>query len=179
MSRPNGPAARADVQPGDLVLSLDGKAMENGRQLRVNLYAHGANDTVVIDVQRGDRKLSLRVPVGERDSDASRLSDLIGQQIPVRALGVLGVNLTPQIAQLLPNLRRKRGVVVATVSSHAPYSQQGRLQPGDVIYSLNGKIVETVADLNAAAAQFTPGAAAVVHLEREGTLIYLAFRVER
>ena len=176
---PGGPAARAGLQAGDLVLSLDGKRMENGRQLRINLYAHGMNETVVLDVQRGERKLSIRVPVGERDSEVGRLTDLIAQQVPVRALGVLGLNLTPQIVQLLPNLRRPKGVVVASVSALSPYSQQGRLQPGDVIYALNGKVIETVADLNATTAEFKPGSAAVLHLERSGTLIYLAFRVER
>ena len=63
------------------------------------------------------------------------------------------------------------------MSHLAPYSQQGRLQAGDVIYSLNGKTIETVADLNAAAAEIKPGSAAVLHLERAGTLIYLAFRM--
>ena len=48
-----------------------------------------------------------------------------------------------------------------------------------MIYALNGKVIETVADLNAAASAFKPGTAAVLHLERSGTLIYLAFRVER
>jgi S1-C subfamily serine protease len=176
---PGGPAARAGLQPGDVVLALDGKRMENGRQLRINLYARGVNDTVVMDVQRGDRKLSIRVPVGERDSDAGRLSDLIAQQVPLRALGVLGLTLTPKIAQLLPNLRREKGVVVASVSQHVPYSQQGRLQPGDVIYAFNGQVIETAADLNAAITPLKPGTAAVPHLERSGTLMYIAFRIER
>jgi serine protease Do len=176
---PGGPAARAGLQPGDLVLALDGKRMENGRQLRINLYARGVNDTVVLDVQRGERKLSIRVPVGERGSDAGRLSDLIAQQVPLRALGVLGLTLTPKIAQLLPNLRREKGVVVASVSQHVPYSQQGRLQPGDVIYAFNGQVIETPADLNAAITPLKPGTAAVLHIERSGTLMYIAFRIER
>jgi serine protease Do len=176
---PGGPAARAGLQPGDLVLALDGKRMENGRQLRINLYSRGVDDTVVLDIQRGERKLSLRVPVGERENGSARLSDLVSQQVAVRSLGVLALNLTPQIAGLLPNLRRPKGVVVARVSELTPYSQQGRLQPGDVIYSLNGRVVESVADLNAALTQVTAGAAAVLHLERAGTLMYVAFRVER
>ncbi len=176
---PGGPGAKAGLQPGDLVLTLDGKRMENGRQLRINLYTRGANETVVLEVQRGDRKLTIKVPIAERDSDVARLSDLVAQQIPVRALGVHCLNLTPQITQLLPSLRRDKGAVVATVSSVAPYSQQGRLQAGDVIYSLNGKVVENVADLNRIASDFKPGAAAVLHLERSGTLMFIAFRVER
>jgi S1-C subfamily serine protease len=87
--------------------------------------------------------------------------------------------LSPKIAELLPNLRRKSGVVVAAVSSSIPFSHQGRLEPGDVIYSLNGKTVETVADLNTMATALKPGSAAVLQLERGGVLMFMAFRVER
>jgi serine protease Do len=175
----SGPAAKAGLQPGDLVLALDGKRMENGRQFRINLYTRGIGDVVTIDAQRGTRRFAVKVPVGERDSDTGKLADLVTQQSPIRMLGVLGLNLSPEIAQILPDLRRDKGVVVATISSATPYSQQGRLQPGDVIYSLNGKVIETLADLNAATAALKPGDAAVLQLERDSTLMYLAFRVER
>jgi serine protease Do len=176
---PAGPAARAGLQAGDLVLALDGKRMENGRQFRINIYTRGLNDTVTLDVQRGERRVSVRVPVGERTHDAGALSDLVAQQSPVRALGVLALNMSPKIAQLLPGVRHDKGVVVATVSSAIPFSQQGRLQPGDLIYSLNGTPVANITDLNTAAAALKPGSAAVLHLERAGVLMYLSFRVER
>ena len=64
-------------------------------------------------------------------------------------------------------------------SSLTPYSQQGRLQAGDVIYSLNGKALESAADLNTALAQLKPISPAILHVERSGTLIYIAFRLEK
>jgi serine protease Do len=176
---PGGPASRAGLQPGDLVLTLDGKRMENGRQFRINVYTRAINEAVTLDVLRGERRFSVRVPVGERTNDLERLGDLIAQQSPIRALGVLGLNVTPQIAQLLTGLRRDKGVVVAAVSSGMPYSQQGRLQPGDLIHALNNNPVSTVAELNAATSALKPGSAAVLHVERAGTSMYLAFRVEQ
>ena len=59
-----------------------------------------------------------------------------------------------------------------------PYSQQGKLEVGDVIYACNAKPIGGVEDLKVAAAALKPGSAAVLLIERESTLMYLAFRVE-
>ena len=175
---PGSPAARAGLHPGDVVLTLDGKPMENGRQFRINVYTHATGEQVTLEVQRGERRLTLRVPVAERPGDAGRLIDLVTPDNTIRALGLVGIDLTPRIAGALPPLRRDKGVVVASVSADAPYSQQGRLRPGDVIYALNEKTIETVSDLRKAVDGLQRGAAAVLQVEREGTLMYLAFRAE-
>jgi serine protease Do len=175
---PDSPAARAGLRSGDVVLRLDGKPMENGRQFRINIYTRGAGEQVALDVRRGDQTLTVRVPVGERDTETVRLEELIGPQLPIGRLGIVALDVTPAIAQLLPRLRRREGAVVAKVRPDAPFSQQGRLKPGDVIYALNGQPIAGVGALKSAVDALQPGAAVVLLLERDQTLMYLSFRVE-
>jgi serine protease Do len=174
-----GPAAKAGLEPGDLVMSLDGKAMENGRQFRINVYTHGIGEQVAVEVRRGAKSFTLRVPVAERANDTGELEALIGSQQAIRTLGVIALDLTPAIAELLPQLRRGTGAVVARVTPGTPYSQQGRLEPGDAIYALNGRSIGNVEELKASASALKPGSAAVLLVERASTLMYLSFRVDR
>ena len=172
------PAAKAGLQPGDVIHTLDGKRMENGRQFRINIYTRTIGQQVTLEVQRGERRLTMRVPVFERQTASTRLSDLLTPQNSIRALGVIALDLTAQIKELLPELRRSRGVVVAAVSGDVPYSQQGQLQAGDVIYALNTQPIESVAALRAAVDRLKPHDAAVLQIEREGSLMFIAFRAE-
>jgi len=174
-----GPAGKAGLAPGDVVLTLDGKPMENGRQFRINIYTRGVGEQVALEVRRGARTLTVRVPVIERENDTSQLEALIGSQKAIRDLGIIALDLTPAIAQVLPAVRRDKGAVVARVTPETPYSQQGRLQPGDVIYALNGKAINTVEELRTAMTALKPSAPGVLLVERESTLMYLAFRVDR
>ena len=176
---PGSPAARAGVQTGDIVLSLDGKAMENGRQFRINVYARGVGERIVLGVRRGERTIPVRVQVVERPGGSARLTDLIGVQRPIPTLGITVLDLSPTVAQVLPPLRRDRGAVIVQIGGNAPFSQQGRLLTGDVVYALNGKPIGSGEELERAAATLKPGTASVLQIEREGTLMYLAFRVER
>jgi len=176
---PGSPAEKAGLAPGDLVLSLDGKPMENGRQFRINVYTRGIGEQVAVEVRRGNRTLTVRVPVVERENHAGQLEALVGTQQVIPGLGIFALDLTAPIAALLPPLRRDKGAVVARVTPNTPYSQQGRLQTGDVIYALNGRAIAGVEELKKAAGALAPAAAAVLLVERASTMMYLAFRAER
>ncbi len=174
---PGSPAAAAGLQAGDLVIGLDGKPMENGRQFRINVYARGAGERVKVDIRRARKDLSMQVPVVERANSKARLEEVVGSQIVLPKLGVAVLDLTPTVAQLLPPLRGRTGAVVVRVAADAPFSQQGRLAPGDVIYAINGTAIGSGADLRTASDALKSSTAVVLHVERDGVLMYLASRI--
>ena len=99
---PGSPADRAGLRAGDMVLLLDGKPMDNGRQLQVNLYRHVVGDVVALEILRDGRAARFPVAVTER-RDLSFLSDAVdARQHMVARLGILGLDLTDQIRQMLP-----------------------------------------------------------------------------
>src|SRR5688572_720345 len=63
---PGSPADRAGLRAGDMVLSLDGKPMDNGRQLQVNLYRHVVGDVVTLEILRDGRVGPIPIAVSER-----------------------------------------------------------------------------------------------------------------
>jgi serine protease Do len=177
---PDGGAARAGVRPGDMLLALDGKALENGRQFRVNLYSRPVGGTVKLELMRGADRSTVEVRVSQREDDPARLAEAAAiQPTAIPGFGVLVVDINERIAKLLPDLRQASGPVVVAVAPDAPYSQQGRLQPGDVIRGVNGWSVESVASLGRFAARLKNESAAALQIERGGELQYVAFRMAK
>lgn len=176
---PTSPAATAGLRPGDVVLSLDGKAMENGRQLQVNLYRRLIGDVVSLEILRDGQTLKIPVAMTERDDPFASLTDAADpRQNLVPRLGILAVNLDARIAKMLPVVRVQSGVVVASTVAGGIDARDGGLAVGDVVYAVNRKPVATVVELRAALDGFRSGDPVVLHLERGGELTFLAFTVD-
>jgi serine protease Do len=174
---PGSPAATAGLRPGDVVLSLDGKVMENGRQLHVNLYRRAAGDSAVLEIQRGDQTIKIAVPVAERFNPSAGTS-LDPRDTLVPRLGILAVNLDRRIAEMLPQLRVTSGVVVAATVDGARDAREGGLAVADVIYAVNQTRVSEFAHLRDAMSALKSGDSVVLHVERRGELMFVAFTVE-
>ena len=175
---PGSPAARAGLKAGDLVLTFDGKAMENGRQFQVTMYRRFVGDVVTLEILRGKETLKVPVAISER-ADFSGLADSIDPRLNlISRLGVLGVTLDSRLSDLLPALRVSSGVVVASMVPGAIDAPDGGLAPGDVIYSMNGEPVKGLNELRARVEALREGDAVVLHVERRGELMYVTFRID-
>ena len=109
------PAEAAGIEIKDILLTLNGKALENARQFGVNIYRR-AGETVTLEVLRGSEKLTREVAVQERPRDVEQMLSLVNEESDlVTQLGVLALDLDGKTTPLLPPLRRLSGVVVAGV----------------------------------------------------------------
>jgi serine protease Do len=166
---PKGAAEAAGLQPMDIVLSMDGKVMENARQFGVNIYQH-AGDTVTLELLRQGQRITKRVAVLERPRDPDRiLAHLDGENSVIAPLGILGVSLTPEVMTLLPPLRRFSGVVVAGLLADFA-TEENSLRAGDVIYEANRQRVADLQGLREIAGAWRSGQPVALLIERMGQL---------
>ena len=175
---PQGPADAAGIKPEDVIVAVDGQPMLGTPGFAAALFLHPPDQVLKIDVLRGAQKLSFDVPAILARDRLDQLADIVNPtKSHIAPLGILGLDFDDRLRFLLPFTRVATGVIVV---GQAPgfNSVNTGLRPGDVIHSLNRTPIESVEQLRSAVTHLTPGDAAVLRIERQGQLQYLAFEME-
>jgi serine protease Do len=170
---PGGPADRGGLQPGDIVLSMNDKAMENARQFLVNVYRLAPLTEARILVNRNGVERLQKVQAIELPGDPDRLLRLVDQNVHnVPQLGILAMDIDEKVRGLVDGLRRDKGIIVASRAVSAT-TASGVLQQGDVIYTFDRQPVGSLGELRKLLESKEPGDTVVMQIERDGRLRYI------
>jgi serine protease Do len=158
----NGPAAKAGMREGDVIMKINGAAINPDNRLSYIVGGLKAGARVPLEVLRDGKRVALTVVVGERPSDevlAQRQGGM--RSVPMDGtkqkgttaqdtLGLAVQALTPDIAQELGYPPTLKGVIIAAVDPESDAGQKG-LKRGDVILSVNRVPANSIEEMNATA----------------------------
>ncbi len=175
----DGAAAHAGVQVDDIVTGLNGKAIASVHELEAYIFRLAPGTSVTLKVQRGTNEMDLAVVTEEQSgNELDSLADMVDpMKNVVPELGIVGLDINKAVTELMPDLRRPAGVVVAARKTNAPYSGP-LLQVGDVIYEVNRRVISGVDALRNALGQAKSGQSLVLLIERGGHLMYIPLQVD-
>jgi serine protease Do len=175
---PDGPAAAAGLRIQDIIVFADDRRIETLPSLTAALYLHRLDEAVKLEILRGTERKTLYIPAIERHDSMDKLLDAVDPDNSlIQRLGILGIDLTPDLSSRLGSLRIPSGVIVVGRAADLIMPDTG-LQAGDVIHQLNLTPIDSVETLRTAVRALKTGDAVVLQVERDGGLTYVSFEME-
>ena len=167
---PTGPASRSGVQRGDVVLEVNGKPMEDSRELRNTISMMNPDSTVKLKLLRNGNPTDVSVKLGDLPSDKEQAKTEEGSSD--KALnGVTVENLDAQTARQLGLPAATVGVVVTDIDPASSLASAG-LRRGDVIQEVNHQPVRNVMQFEEAMRK--AGDHPLLLVNRQGSTLFLA-----
>ncbi len=147
---PDGPAAKAGLKTGDVILKLNGKDVNDANELRNQIAGTAPGTQVALTVLRNGNQQNLEAKLGELPATGAVAQS--GGSGGAMQLGITVTPLTPDLAAQAGVPRGTRGVVVEQTDPNGPAAQAG-IEAGDVIEQVNQQAVESPTDMQKALAK--------------------------
>ena len=141
----DGPAARAGILPGDVILSVGGHAIERYGELSGAIAAMRPGADASLTVWREGKEQNIGVKVAEL-KEQQLLSARSGKPVPrgTEKPGALGLTVRPLSPEEKEQAKTQGSLVVEEVAGPA---QAAEVERGDIILGINGKRVHTAKEL--------------------------------
>lgn len=179
-----GPAAKAGIKPGDVIVAFDGKPVKEMRMLPRIVADTTIGKRVGVDIIRNGERRTVQVRIG-RLEDAERTASTEVEtsrdspaQSQTNALGLALAPLTSELRSRYQIASSVKGVVVTRVDPLGPAAKEG-IAPGDVIVEVAQEPVTQPQEVAAKVAKATAGnkKSVLLLVNRQGELSFIAVRV--
>ncbi len=175
----NGPAGQAGIQPEDIIVELNGQAVEDSGSFKSRVGSTAPGSRVTLGIVRGGQKMNIEVTLGELPKDMEKGENLVAGKSDGTTrikLGFTVQNLSEDIARDL-GFEGQEGIVVTEVTpgSHA---QQAGLLDGVLIQEANRTPVRNVDDFNKALHAVSPGGSLLLKVRDREYSRYVSLKVE-
>ena len=170
----DSPADKAGLKADDVVVGVDGRAIEDNGDLSRYIASKAPGTTVNLRVLRGSAEQTIAVTLGtfpDETAEADNESANRGQ------LGMTLRNLTPDMAERLELPRGSKGVVVTAVEAGEAAEEAG-LSRGDVIVSVNGAAVGAVTEFEHEIDRARPDGVARLRVRRQNGYSFLVLKLK-
>jgi Do/DeqQ family serine protease len=165
-------AEKAGLASGDIMKSVDDKAIKNTNELIKEIQKKKVGQKVKLNVVRDGKPMTIEVTLTAMPDKPEALKEKEGEE----KLGARVQELTPQLsARYRISSEIKRGVIIISVEEGSPADELG-LQEGDVILEINRKKIETTKDFDKAIKDINLDKGIVFRLHRRGNTFYHSFK---
>ena len=179
---PGGAAAKAGLEPGDVILEFNGHAVANRDELVKTVVATKPGTSAPVKFIRNKQERTLTIVVDELDLDAEQTArqakgnpQAQPQEEQGSGFGLTLQNLTPQISRRLQLPSGQSGAIVSDVDPDSSAAQSG-IRPGDVILQVNRVKVSTAAEAGRELGKIPSGRFAQLLLWRDNTQVFVAIK---
>jgi serine protease Do len=177
---PEGPASKAGIRPGDVVLEFNGKELNNSAQLPPLVGASRINEPADLVVLRNGKRMDFKVTVaelpGEDDDEPAKAATSPKQPQPPKAdvLGLVVGELTDDLRKR-SGIEAKGGVVVRAVEAGA--ARAAGVREGDVITLFDGQEVTGPSQFHDLVGKTPAGRSVAVLVQRREGPMFIALRM--
>jgi serine protease Do len=169
---PDGPAAKAALKRGDIIVKFDGRPVHDEHELPLIVADTPINKKVAVEVIRDGNRKTLEVVIGELKTSPTQVAKA---EEPGSNWGMQVGRITPDIADHY-HLQVHKGVVVRGVKPDSPAAEAGIL-PGDVLLEVNHHKVSSVDDFLAEVKQAKASKRpALILLQRGSATLYTVIK---